>query len=167
MGGNSETMEVEENASHALGLSIVEYRELVAIIKSRTISENAQGAEGDECSLFDGLKAKEIVDEELMELETMQAILDAIEMNYCNLRERRKPFFRDLITLKISGLFAEDERTIRMLCKKEFFNKELYTKCVDGSITARYIAEQYSIKEQSVSRAWKKFKKKVAYNIKG
>lgn len=166
-GMDTESAEFENNVRAALGLSGAEYRELVTIVKNRTISEHAKNAAGEEYSVFDRLETGTHVSDGIIKLETMESVFGAIETNYNRLQDRQKPILRDLITLKISELIAGDEPVIRLVQAKSFFNKELYIRCVSEGITARHIAEKYSIKEQSLSRTWKQFKEKLADSIGG
>lgn len=68
-----------------------------------------------------------------------------------------------LITSKIAFLTSDDDKLLKFIKKKSFFDKGIFEESLKRGeqIQAKEIAERFGVVEASASRSWKTFKEKI------
>ena len=115
--------------------------------------------DGEEGSLFDMIASEDDSTNELFEVDQAIELLRHVDEVFEKRQQRQKPLLSKLITAKIVSDIAENESLLSEVTLLVFFDKSLFSEYRrSGTVpTAREIASQFGISEQSVSRTYKTF----------
>lgn len=163
LGINTESSEFDERVAEAMGITTAEVDSLRSMINCKPMSGSQVNDEGEEYSLIDQLDSGTYTDIGILHFETAKEFLDLIEITYDQLQERQKPMLAMLITSKIAFLTSDDDKLLKFIKKKSFFDKGIFEESLKRGeqIQAKEIAERFGVVEASASRSWKTFKEKI------
>ena len=136
---------------------ICEY--IQAYQQSFSQSDSYLNDDGEEGSLFDMIASEDDSTNELFEVDQAIELLRHVDEVFEKRQQRQKPLLSKLITAKIVSDIAENESLLSEVTLLAFFYKSLFSEYRrSGTVpTAREIASQFGISEQSVSRTYKTF----------
>ncbi|MDE5755666.1 MAG: hypothetical protein K2I23_01070 [Clostridia bacterium] len=158
---NLSNISSKQKIADVMKISLEKVEELIAMNENATVmSPTIRNEDGDEVEIFDLQQNQEdTVENKIIADDTIKEWLDSIEMAFDVTQDRQKKILSMLITAKLLNEF----RTMDMLIGRSFYNKELaefYGKCRQAP-TAKQIAELCGVSEQSASRTFANFIKKI------
>lgn len=154
--------------SEATGIKQERIRECISLYQNSFIVEDTYtDDEGNENSIFDYIASDKLTEDFIIELDTAKELLEKVDQVFQKRQDRQKPLLSKLITAKISQQLQSDEKLLSIVSKMSFFDLDVFKKSItQGSPpTAKEIGEKLGLSEQSVSRTFKEFIKKLE-NIK-
>lgn len=154
--------------SEATGIKQERIRECISLYQNSFIVEDTYtDDEGNENSIFDYIASDKLTEDFIIELDTAKELLEKVDQVFQKRQDRQKPLLSKLITAKISQQLQSDEKLLSIVSKMSFFDLDVLKKSItQGSPpTAKEIGEKLGLSEQSVSRTFKEFIKKLE-NIK-
>ena len=154
--------------SEATGIKQERIRECISLYQNSFIVEDTYtDDEGNENSIFDYIASDKLTEDFIIELDTAKELLEKVDQVFQKRQDRQKPLLSKLITAKISQQLQSDEKLLSIVSKMSFFDLDVFKKSItQGSPpTAKEIGEKLGLSEQSVSRTFKEFIKKIE-NIK-
>jgi len=163
LGINTESSEFDERVADAMEITTAEVDSLRSMINCKPTSGSYINDESEEYSLIDQLDSGTYTDTGILHFETAKEFLDLIEITYDQLQERQKPMLAMLITSKIAFLASDDDKLLKFIKKKSFFDKGIFEESLKRGeqIQAKEIAKRFGVVEASASRSWKTFKDKI------
>lgn len=125
---------------------------------SSTISDIQYNDDNEELSIFESFSSSDMTSD-FDQSEKAAILLSRIDDVFKSRQERQKKMLSMIITAKISERLEIDNRLLSSARNTAFFNEEIYQEyCVNSRAkTAREIADELGISEQSLSRAYKNF----------
>lgn len=161
---------VQEKISKALNISVLKLNEMIRINDNAVTVENIiTTAEGDETNIFDTLSsADKSVEDMLIEDDSATEIVEHMVTVFNQLQARQKKMISMIVTAEIIKSFDLDLDRVRNIAGKcVIFNEEVAAYCKDKAAppTARQIAKWCGVSEQSASRAYKNFRKKLNQRV--
>ena len=154
--------------SEATGIKQERIRECISLYQNSFIVEDTYtDDEGNENSIFDYIASDKLTEDFIIEFDTAKELLEKVDQVFQKRQDRQKPLLSKLITAKISQQLQSDEKLLSIVSKMSFFDLDVFKKSItQGSPpTAKEIGEKLGLSEQSVSRTFKEFIKKLE-NIK-
>lgn len=154
--------------SEATGIKQERIRECISLYQNSFIVEDTYtDDEGNANSIFDYIASDKLTEDFIIELDTAKELLEKVDQVFQKRQDRQKPLLSKLITAKISQQLQSDEKLLSIVSKMSFFDLDVFKKSItQGSPpTAKEIGEKLGLSEQSVSRTFKEFIKKLE-NIK-
>lgn len=140
--------------------------ELLRINAAASVSSSiVQNEDGDEVDLFDLMDSSAPSAEgELIDKDNLSAFIDRIERAFRGVQERQKNILSMLLTVKIAETLESFQLLQKFLCGRTLFSEEIIQHYYEsGELpTARQIAKMCGVSEQSLSRTFKNFKKKIS-----
>ena len=152
----------EDKVADELGISIDAVREMMELEKSGTKWIDQKMDAEEETPLVQYASQYDlVVDVEEQDNNVRRSFLDHIEKVFNQLQARQKPMMAMILTADIAP--AIDEADLQYFQKKAFFDPEIYEEyCRSGEpIQHKDIAARFGVLEESLSRAWRGFKKKL------
>lgn len=160
--------DVVNKISEATGIKHERICECISLYQNSFVVEDTYtDDEGNENSVFDYIASDKLTEDSIIELDTAKELLEKVDQVFQKRQERQKPLLSKLITAKISQQLQLDEKLLAIVNKMSFFDLDVFkTSIIQGSPpTAKDIGEKLGLSEQSVSRTFKEFIKKLE-NIK-
>lgn len=160
--------DVVNKISEATGIKQERIRECISLYQNSFVVENTYtDDEGNENSIFDYIASDKLTEDSIIELDTAKELLEKVDQVFQKRQDRQKPLLSKLITAKISQQLQSNEKLLSIVSKMSFFDLDVLKKSItQGSPpTAKEIGEKLGLSEQSVSRTFKEFIKKLG-NIK-
>ena len=136
---------------------ILEYMQ--AYEQSFSQSDRYINNEGEEGSLFDFIESGEVTTSGLLEEDEAFEFLNHINDIFEKRQQRQKPLLSKLLTVRIMPAISDNQKILSYVKRLSFFDEEIfYSYTQKGMVpSAREIATQFGISEQSVSRTYKTF----------
>ena len=143
--------------AEALNISVEKVKDIIRLNSISTVSGESINEDEETGSIFEFIG--EETDEEAK--YEAQELLAKIEKEFNKLQQRQKRLISKLITLKIADSLQASEELYEEVIQYSFFDMETYSMSKNESLTAKTIAIQCGVSEQSASRSIKTFIERV------
>lgn len=150
--------------SEATGIKHKRIRECISLYQSSfVVKDTYTDDEGNESSIFDYIASDKLTEDSIIEFDTAKELLEKVDEIFQKRQNRQKPLLSKLITAKISQQLQSDEKLLSIVKKMAFFDLDVFEISITyGSPpTAKEIGKKLGFSEQSVSRTFKEFIKKL------
>lgn len=157
--------DIIDKISEATCINQERIRECISLYqRSFVVEDTYTDDEGNKSSIFDYIASDKLTDDFIIELDTAKEFLEKVDEVFQERQERQKPLLSKLITAKISQLLQSDGKLLAIVNKMNFFDSDVFeTSITRGSPpTAKEIGEKLGLSEQSISRTFKEFIKKLS-----
>lgn len=131
--------------------------------RSFVVEDTYTDDEGNESSIFDYIASDKLTEDSIIELDTAKELLQKVDEVFKKRQERQKPLLSKLITAKISQQLQSDEKLLSIVKKMAFFDFAVFEISIAQGYppTAKEIGEKLGLSEQSISRTFKEFVKRL------
>ena len=146
--------------AEALNISIEKVKDIIRLNGITTVSGDAINEDEETSSIFDFI-GEETDEDAKYEVEELFV---KIEKEFNKLQQRQKRLISKLITLKIADSLQANEELYEEARQYSFFDIETYCLAKDEDPTAKSIATQCGVSEQSASRSIKTFIERIKEN---
>ena len=149
---------VVRTAAAVLELSEDRIRALIRLDRQfRSVPDRVQDPEREEASLFDLIPGGPALEEGLLERQSAQEFLAALERCYLQCRESQREVLSKLLTARILTGCPPD--LFRQCSQAAYFDADMYRRCLDtGTVpSGREIAAELGRHEASISRTMTRF----------
>jgi len=146
--------------SEATGIDLDNVRKYVEAYNSNYVVENEiTGEDGETVSVFDKLPSSENIEKCFEDYDSAYELLHHIDQVFSKRQDRQKEMLSKRITMDLINPLIADEKLMKAAMQCSFFSKWVLEECIrtGAAPTARDIANDLGISEQSLSRAYKNF----------
>lgn len=158
------TDDIIKKISEATGIKHERICECISLYQRSFVIEDAYtDEEGNESSIFDYIASDKLTEDSIIELDTAKELLEKVDEVFQKRQDRQKPLLSKLITAKISQQLQSDEKLLSIAKKKAFFDLDIFEMSIKRGTppTAKEIGEKLGLSEQSISRTFKEFVKRL------
>ena len=149
-----------QTISRVTGIDACKVRECVDAYNSNYVVDNEiVNEDGETVSVFDRLPSEDNIEKSFEDYDSAYVFLHHIDEVFTKRQSRQKELLSRRLTLDLLKPLLADEKLMKEAMNCEFFNKWVFERYVSTLEvpTARMIAEDLCITEQSLSRAYKNF----------
>ena len=158
------TDDIINKISEATGIKHERICECISLYqRSFVIEDTYTDEEGNESSIFDYIASDKLTEDSIIELDAAKELLEKVDEVFQKRQDRQKPLLSKLITAKISQQLQSDEKLLSIAKKKAFFDLDIFEMSIKRGTppTAKEIGEKLGLSEQSISRTFKEFVKRL------
>lgn len=156
--------DVVNKISETTGIKWERIRECISLYQNSFVVEDTYtDDEGNESSIFDYIASDKLTEDSIIELDAAKELLEKVDEVFKKRQDRQKPLLSKLITAKISQQLQSDEKLLSIAKKKAFFDLDIFEMSIKRGTppTAKEIGEKLGLSEQSISRTFKEFVKRL------
>lgn len=156
--------DVVNKISETTGIKRERIRECISLYQNSFVVEDTYtDDEGNESSIFDYIASDKLTEDSIIELDAAKELLEKVDEVFKKRQDRQKPLLSKLITAKISQQLQSDEKLLSIAKKKAFFDLDIFEMSIKRGTppTAKEIGEKLGLSEQSISRTFKEFVKRL------
>ena len=158
------TDDIINKISEATGIKHERICECISLYQRSFVIEDAYtDEEGNESSIFDYIASDKLTEDSIIELDAAKELLEKVDEVFKKTQDRQNPLLSKLITAKISQQLQSDEKLLSIAKKKAFFDLDIFEMSIKRGTppTAKEIGEKLGLSEQSISRTFKEFVKRL------
>lgn len=156
--------ETQERIAARFNVPVSQVRFCVEQSQITVLNETISDEDGEESSIFDKIASADPSAEQSMEDREKQFdLIRRVDAAFRTCQDRQKPLLSRLLTARLIPAIDLNDELLSELEALSFIDKSLMKEYISGVKvpSARQIAEEYGMSEQSVSRTYKTFLEKV------